>query len=106
MKINSYTHVHDDERGSVELAPGVVPDWAVALITNPALVVDESEEDADDDADDGTEPETEEDAGPPKKGSSAKKWAAYALTKGFDVSPDATASEIREDLEGAGVATE
>lgn len=106
MKINSFVHVHDVERGSVELAPGEVPEWAVSLITNPALVVDESEADAEDEDATDTDMESVADDGPPKKGSSAKKWAAYALSKGFDVSPDATASEIREDLEGAGVATE
>lgn len=111
MKINSFTHVHDPERGSVELAPGKVPEWAEALITNPELIVAESDEDVadvdgaagDSGAGDGDDDPA---VGAPKKGSSAKKWAEYALANGFEVSSDATASQIREDLEKAGVATE
>lgn len=113
MKINSFTHVHDAERGSVELAPGEVPDWAASLITNPALIVDEAEEEAEGDEPTGSDPDSDkagedsdESVGIPKKGSSAKKWAEYALANGFEAAQDATASQIREDLERAGVATE
>lgn len=112
MKINSFTHVHDPERGSVELAPGEVPEWAVKLITNPSLVVAETEEESDEDVttggDDGKSDEESdgETVGIPKKGSSAKKWAEFALANGFEVASDATASQIREELDQAGVATE
>lgn len=108
MKINAYTHVESPDGGTKELAPGKVPEWAESLITNPSLIVDESDDNDSSDGDsDGSGDESDKsNPSVPGKRASAKKWAEYALANGFEVDESATASQIREDLEKAGVPTE
>lgn len=112
--LNTTVALVDDEGNSHYFGPGdSVPKWARKRITNPDVWADSPSDD--NDADDApTETvwvETPEQLVmeiPPKAGpgSSAKAWAAYALTKGFESAEDAKASEIREALAEAGIPVE
>lgn len=116
MRIKTHVYVMHPETGSHLLSPGVVPEWAESLISNPDVLegefsgaseqVDETSEV--DPVTEAVESEPEETPIPPKsgRGSSAEAWAAYAASKGFDVEADAKASEIREALEAEGIPTE
>ena len=104
-----HVSVHSPEHGTVTFGPGdAVPEWAVGLITNPNAWVESSIDDSEE-APGGDDDESDDEVGiPPVKGpgSSAKAWAAYALTKGFEVETDAKASEIRDALAEAGIPVE
>ncbi|ARC55983.1 hypothetical protein AS850_02705 [Frondihabitans sp. 762G35] len=129
------TVVVRDEHFATHVLPAgsVAPDWAVPLITNPA-VWDENDDttptppkpkpkakaapaaagkDPQAGPAEGGEDETPDpDAGAeqtitvPKKGATAKTWAAYALANGFEVEADAKAAEIRESLAAEGIPVE
>lgn len=124
MKINSFVYLNKPDGGAVCLPPGEVPEWAVPLITNKAVIVAEAvaapvipeapkipetpvievqkaEDAGDDDVPDDVPI-------PPKggRGGSAEAWAKYAASKGFEVEGDAKASDIREGLEAEGIPTE
>lgn len=133
MQINNFVYVMHPENGGVCLSPGEVPEWAVPLITNKAVIVQsevpappkveivtpapEKGEGAGEETGDGDKSKSEEtDDGsgadevpiPPKggRGGSAEAWAKYAASKGFEVDGTAKASEIREALEAEGIPTE
>lgn len=105
-RFTAHVHVHS-EAGSQVFTPGeLVPEWAEPLVTNPdvweeALEDSEQQSPGEEEVCGDTSPVTA-----PKKGSSAKKWAAYAAALGFEVDGDATAAQIREDLEASGVQVE
>ncbi|MHC6175465.1 hypothetical protein [Glutamicibacter sp. X7] len=61
MKINTFVHVLHPRFGARCLAPGEVPEWAVPLITNPDVIVEES--DFDDPSEDPAPQEIEEQSG-------------------------------------------
>lgn len=133
MEINNHVYLEHPEGGSVCLPPGEVPEWAVPLITNKAVIVQselpippkveatepepEKGEGAGEETSDGDKLQSQE-AGegsgadevpiPPKggRGGSAEAWAKYAASKGFEVDGTAKASEIREALEAEGIPTE
>lgn len=108
-RLASYVSVHTPEQGTVTFGPDdTVPAWAVGLISNPKAWVDAPDEPVavttdDDEGDDVSDPVI-----PPVKGrgSSATAWAGYARAHGFEVEPDAKASEIREALAEAGIPIE
>lgn len=118
MRINSFVYLNHPEGGAVCLPPGEVPEWAVPLITNEAVIVAEVEPlipvapvegVADAVEADAEQPEAVEEVPvPPKggRGGSAEAWAKYAASKGFEVEGDAKASDIREALEAEGIPTE
>lgn len=103
MACNVY--VLTEEGASLLLEAGSTPPkWALPQLGEHTLTgsgESESAEGADDESDD-------EVSIPPVKGpgSSATAWAAYALSKGFEVDKDAKASEIRDALAEAGVPVE
>lgn len=115
-QLNTYVALLDDEMNSHYFGPGDnIPKWARKRIQNPDVWVeiDEDEESSVDESNEVEDaPETEAiDEGdetasviPPKggPGSSAKAWAKYALSLGFETDGDAKASEIREALAEAG----
>lgn len=119
MLINKFVFLMHPELGGVCIPPGEVPEWAVPLITNQTAIVpddledqvqDEDPEDPDDESDDESDDDLDAEEVPiPTKGgpgSSAKAWAKYAASKGFEVDGTATAAEIRESLEAEGIPTE
>lgn len=113
-QLNTYVALLDDEMNSHYFGPGdKIPKWARKRIQNPDVwdEIDEGDEPEGDETDE-VDPEGEIDEGdepaasviPPKggPGSSAKAWAEYALSLGFETDGDAKASEIREALAEAG----
>lgn len=111
--LNSTVIVRDDNFVShVFLTGDEPPAWAVKKITNTAVWVDASDVPVAAAPVADVEPAASAPAPtariPSKvgRGSSAKAWAAYALSQGFAVEGDATATEIREALQEQGIPTE
>lgn len=108
MTCNVYVLTEEGE--SLLLAAGTTPPkWALSQLGEHTLTgsgESEASEEADDESNDD---ESNDDTDiPPAKGpgSSAKAWADYAKSKGFDVDSDAKAAEIREALAEAGIPVE
>lgn len=103
MACNVYVLTEEGEALLLE-AGSTPPEWALPQLGEHALTKSgESESPGGDD----DESDDESDIPPVKgPGSSAKAWAAYALTKGFEVDTDAKASEIRDALAEAGIPVE
>lgn len=99
------------EEGSTQLleAGSTPPEWALAQLGEHTLegTGEKSEAEPEGSAADESDGESDDEIPPAKgPGSSAKAWAAYALSKGFAVDENAKASEIREALEAEGIPTE
>lgn len=110
MACNVYVLTEEGE--SLLLAAGTTPPkWALPQLGEHTLTgsgASEASEDADDESSDDESSDDESVPVPPVKGpgSSAKAWAEYAHSKGFDVDSDAKAAEIREALAEAGIPVE
>ena len=105
MACNVYVLTEEGQARLLE-AGSTPPKWALPQLGEHTLTgsgESESPQGDDDESDDESD-----EAVPPMKGpgSSAKAWAAYALTKGFEVEKDAKASEIRDALAEAGIPVE
>ncbi|MBF4578954.1 hypothetical protein [Frigoribacterium sp. VKM Ac-2530] len=118
-KLRATVVVRDDKFITHVFVPGQdVPKWAVDKITTPGVWAEEPKEPkAPKEPAEPKEPKAPKEpealpAGevpiPPKSGagSSAKAWAAYGLSKGYEVDETAKASEIRDALAEAGVPVE
>lgn len=109
MACNVYVLTEEGE--SLLLAAGTTPPkWALPQLGEHTLTGSRESEASDDADDESNDDESNDDdvQVPPVKGpgSSAKAWAEYAHSKGFDVDSDAKAAEIREALAEAGIPVE
>lgn len=111
MACNVYVLTEGGESLLLE-AGDTPPEWALPQLGEHTLEPEGAPEGDEDESteEEGDEGEDTPDAPtiPPIKGrgSSAKAWAEYALSQGFEVEPDAKASEIRDALAEAGVPVE
>ncbi|MDF2045146.1 hypothetical protein P2P98_03150 [Microbacterium sp. Kw_RZR3] len=108
MACNVYVLTEEGE-AQLLMAGSTPPEWALPQLGEHTLQREESEPEGDDESDDESDDDGKETVTiPPAKGpgSSAKAWADYAKSQGFDVLEDAKAAEIREALAEAGIPVE
>jgi hypothetical protein len=128
MRLATYVHVLGPDGDLHPFGPDdVLPDWAVAGISNPKVWADAPDDRHDDETvilpvvslppADPIDPDEDPAAGqvpslggspPPKagRGASREAWAAYAEAHGVDVQGEWGRSEIIAALDAAGVPTE
>lgn len=108
--LNTYVHVvavdeAGNNRSQVFGPDDQVPDWAIEAITNPDVWVDEAPPPAPaGEPAPAAEPSPETDPDRPPGNGSRERWAAYAASKGVEVTGTMSRDDIRAAVDRQGSA--